>query len=294
MFTIRLDAGHGAGQAYNRGGLCYNEGDNNYAYSLVLKKELEKIDGVQVLLTRYASTDNPSLSARSAMGKNCDLFLSLHSDAAGSNVRGTTIYDSTQKPNKELADMLVAGIAETFRHNNRGTRYRKNSNGGNYYGVLRNNPAKSAMIIEHGFHTNIADCRYFKSNHQKIAEITAGIIAKHYKLKKGDSEVYRVQVGAFKDKKNAEKLVRELKNDGYSGAYIVYNDICSKDGEKNKRGVKVGDMVKVKVGAQSYEGKSVASFVYKKAYVVDQIKGDRVLLDKNGICTAFREKDLIY
>lgn len=56
--------------------------------------------------------------------------------------------------------------------------------------------------------------------------------------------------------------------------------------------IKEGDKVKVKKGAKSYEGKSVASFVYENEYKVDDISGNRAVLDKNGICTAFNVKDL--
>lgn len=56
--------------------------------------------------------------------------------------------------------------------------------------------------------------------------------------------------------------------------------------------IKEGDMVKVNEGAKDYNGKKVASFVYKGTYKVDELKGDRSVLDKNGICTAFNVKDL--
>ena len=51
--------------------------------------------------------------------------------------------------------------------------------------------------------------------------------------------------------------------------------------------------VKVKKGAKSYEGAKIASFVYNNTYRVDQLKGDRAVLDLTGICTAFNVKDLI-
>jgi hypothetical protein len=57
--------------------------------------------------------------------------------------------------------------------------------------------------------------------------------------------------------------------------------------------VKVGSKVKVKSGAKSYEGKKVSLFVYLKTYTVDELKGDRAVLNKKGICTAFNVKDLI-
>jgi len=57
--------------------------------------------------------------------------------------------------------------------------------------------------------------------------------------------------------------------------------------------IKVGSKVKVKKGAKSYNGVSVAPFVYEKVYTVDEIKGDRVVLDKKGIYTPFKLCDLI-
>ena len=54
-----------------------------------------------------------------------------------------------------------------------------------------------------------------------------------------------------------------------------------------------GCRVKVKTGAKTYDGKGVASFVYGNTYTVDELKGDRAVLDRKGICTAFRVVDLV-
>lgn len=56
--------------------------------------------------------------------------------------------------------------------------------------------------------------------------------------------------------------------------------------------IKEGNMVKVNEGSKDYNGSNVASFVYKGTYKVDELKGDRAVLDKSGICTAFNVKDL--
>ena len=56
---------------------------------------------------------------------------------------------------------------------------------------------------------------------------------------------------------------------------------------------KVGDVVRIKKGAKSYEGKNMASFVYKGTYVIDELNGDRAVLDERGINTAFHTNDLI-
>lgn len=63
-------------------------------------------------------------------------------------------------------------------------------------------------------------------------------------------------------------------------------------GSSSKKSVTKGCKVKVNKGAKTYNGKSVASFVYNKVYTVDELKGKRAVLDKDGICTAFNTDDL--
>ena len=182
---IILNAGHGAGKEHNRGGLYFNEGDNNFYYSLELKKELETYEGVKVDLVRKNINDNPTLAQRSAMGEGYDLYLSIHSNAAGPTVRGTEVWDSVEKPNRVLAKAICDSTAELFNHRNRGVKYREGSQPGfNYYGELRFNQAKSAMIVENGFHTNAEDCLFFKNNHKQLAVVQARAIASLYGLKK--------------------------------------------------------------------------------------------------------------
>lgn len=183
MFIIVLDAGHGAGKAHNRGSLCSNEGDNNFYYSLVLKRELEKIKGVTVKLARNKVSDNPSLDARGRVGAGADLLLSLHSNAFNNpSINGTVIYDSVRHPNRSLATKLVNEISNLFGSLNRGVQFKEGQKGWDWYGILRSSKAKSAMILEHGFHTNLKDCNYFKNNHTAIAKTTVDIIVKHYGL----------------------------------------------------------------------------------------------------------------
>lgn len=182
---IILNAGHGPGKAHNRGALYFNEGDNNYYYSLELKKELETYERVQVDLVRKNINDNPTLSQRSDMGYGYDLYLSIHSNAADSNVRGTEVWDSVERPNRALAKAICDSTAELFNHRNRGVKYREGSQPGfNYYGELRFNQAKSAMIVENGFHTNREDCLFFKNNHKQLTVVQARAVASFYGLKK--------------------------------------------------------------------------------------------------------------
>lgn len=138
--------------------------------------------------------------------------------------------------------------------------------------------------------------------------------------------LYRVQTGAFKNKSNAQTLEAKVKKAGFEtciavidGLYKVQVGAYSKKENANAQAVKLkaagfdcfvttngssgtsspgaviktGSRVKVKSGAKTYTGGSVASFVYKRIYTVDELKGDRAMLDKNGICTPFNVKDLI-
>ena len=110
-----------------------------------------------------------------------------------------------------------------------------------------------------------------------------------------DEMLYKVQVGAFSEKANAEKLLQELKAKGYNG-FIVEVD----DGKTAPTPVPtptptigVGSRVKIKSGAKSFEGVGMANFVYNKVYTVDALNGTRAVLDKNGLCTAFHIDNLI-
>ena len=58
------------------------------------------------------------------------------------------------------------------------------------------------------------------------------------------------------------------------------------------QGIKVGDIVKVNKGAKAYNGVYVAKFIFDTTYKVDQLKGDRAVLDLTGIRTAFNVEDL--
>lgn len=196
---IMLDPGHGQGNKFNRGSKLGNEGDNNWEYSLILKKELEKY-GIVVGTTRPNKSDNPGLERRGKMAKGYDLFISLHSNAGPSTAKGVEIFPDT-KPvvdDHKLAAKLCEAIASVG-NANRGVRYRTYVNGkegyytgltkaprkSNYFGVLYHNLAsRYAMLIEHVYHTNLEDCRVYVYKRQELAAATAKTIAEYYGLVK--------------------------------------------------------------------------------------------------------------
>lgn len=100
--------------------------------------------------------------------------------------------------------------------------------------------------------------------------------------------LYKVQVGAYSKKANATAQAAKLKAAGFD-CFITTNGASS---SSTVATIKEGSRVKVKSGAKTYTGGGIASFVYKGTYTVDELKGDRAVLDKNGICTPFNVKDL--
>ena len=93
--------------------------------------------------------------------------------------------------------------------------------------------------------------------------------------------LYKVQVGAFSIKANAEKLAERLENQGYS-TYIT--TVGGK--QASAASIAVGDKVKIVDGAKDYDGHSLAGFVYGRAYTVTQLDGDRTVLTYDGVVVA--------
>ena len=92
---------------------------------------------------------------------------------------------------------------------------------------------------------------------------------------------YKVQVGAFSKKANAEAMLAKLKAAGYSDAFITTGS-----GGTAAASVKVGSKVRLKQGAKTYDGKSLASFVYNRDHVAKEISGDRVVITYGGVVVA--------
>ena len=116
---------------------------------------------------------------------------------------------------------------------------------------------------------------------------------------------YKVQCGSFSNKDNAQALAAKLKAAGFD-TYIVAETVEPVESAPVETPapeatpaptpsatIEKGSKVKVKSGAKTYTGGKIASFVYDREYVVDELVGDRAVLDKNGLCTAFNVNDLV-
>jgi hypothetical protein len=102
-------------------------------------------------------------------------------------------------------------------------------------------------------------------------------------IKSGNS--WRVQVGAFKNRTNAEALLLKLQNSGCEDAIITYIDESIKLGGND---IKPGDKVKV-LKAVTYLGASFKTYYDK--YDVFEVKSDRVVIGIGTTVVAAVHKD---
>lgn len=241
---ITLDPGHGQNNNQSPNNKNYYEGNQMWKLANFLKEALAEY-GFEVITTRPKITDKPSLDSRgSTAGKNGSvMFISLHSNAPAPNAdgsysstpTGTTVYYSLtdSAKNKNIADKIGKKVAEIMGHNFRGsfTKQYPGKPAWDYYGVIRSaaqSGCKCAMLVEHGFHTNIKDSNFLLSdaNLKKLAEGEAAVIAEHFGMKKKSTAKYRVfdendkQIGAFAEIENTINMIRTQLNKG-KGAKVT-------------------------------------------------------------------------
>ena len=111
---ICLDAGHDYGYNPSPADPTYCEGTRMFDLQGYLKPALERY-GFEVICTRHAATDNPSLYERGTAAAGCGLLLSLHSNAVGNeqndDVDYVRVYYPVTRRDEALAKLLSEAIA---------------------------------------------------------------------------------------------------------------------------------------------------------------------------------------
>ena len=186
---ICLDAGH-VGSKYNQSPVVktYYESAMVWALHLKLKAQLEA-RGFPVVTTRANIDTDLGVYERGTASKGCDVFISLHSNACGTeSVDYPVVYRAYDNKNSvdTLALKLAKKVGELMGTAQAGrTATRKNSSGGEYYGVLRGARAVGTpyyMLIEHSFHTNTKATKWLSedANLDKLAVAEADILAEFF------------------------------------------------------------------------------------------------------------------
>ena len=198
---VCLDAGHYG--KYNRSPVVadYYESDMNWKLQNLLKEELEKY-GIQVKTTRADKAKDLALESRGKASKDCDLFISLHSNAANEEYTHYVVAmyqvddncGEMDEQSKAFAAMLAktVGTVMDLPYQTWTTKSSSDRDGNgykdDYYGVLRgaHTVHTAGVIIEHGFHTNTATAKWLlvDANLKKLAEAEAKTIAEWFDVKK--------------------------------------------------------------------------------------------------------------
>lgn len=228
-FKIALTAGHYLGTPGKR---CLKKLDPNETREWTLNDRIA--DKVEKLLKGYTGwelirTDDTTgkkdigLTARTNAANNfkADFYLSIHHNAGvnGGKGGGIVAFVYTKASAESAAwqkDLYNALIDATGLKGNRSNPMPKK----NLHEVRETK--MPAVLLELGFMDSATDVPVILSEEyaDKCAAAIVSVLVKRGGLKAKAAEqpsgkVYRVQVGAFSNKPNAEKLAKALKNDGY-------------------------------------------------------------------------------
>ncbi|UTI42090.1 N-acetylmuramoyl-L-alanine amidase [Niallia sp. RD1] len=227
---IMLDAGHG----YNTAGKRTVDGTmREWEFnSKVAHYVNEALKGYENVSTKYAhdttGKTDVSLTTRTnnANSWKADVYVSIHANANGNgkwdSASGIETYVYTSKPKEALAlaNKVQDELVKVTSRKNRGVKTAD-------FHVLRETHM-TAILCECGFMTNKEEAALLKSDsyRKKVANAIVSGLAKQYGLKKKtvtkmedkavNNTLYKVQVGAFSVKSNADKIAEELKKKGYS------------------------------------------------------------------------------
>jgi N-acetylmuramoyl-L-alanine amidase len=232
MFKISLSAGHGKNTPGKRTpDDSMREWEFNSAVVRYIMSELANYENVAVLrLDDPTGQRDIPLQERSdrANAWGANVHIDVHANAFGStwndsNGIETFVYKTSLKDAYSLAQKVQANLIKATGLQNRGVKAAD-------LHMLRETKMP-AILVECGFMTNKKEAALLKSdNYRRVVAgaILAGLVDQ-YDLKKkavakkaaeSNKGKFKVQVGAFADKENADKLVKELEKKGYK-PYIV-------------------------------------------------------------------------
>ena len=303
---VVIDPGH-TGNTYNAGAVKgYYESKAVYDLSLYEKAALEK-RGIDVILTRERNQD-PGLYERGQMavkkgrGYANVVFESNHSNAFNGKAYGVTIIRSAHLPSSEkLADRMIDAIVKVIKPStgityNRGVTTKTQSNGADWYGVIRGavsgevsqkqaqkGPVHYDYIVEHGFHDNQKECQFLskQENLKAIAEAKAAVIADYFGIRdKGQSGNQDSQGGQHEQGTDTDSPVQNKKT-----PYLV---------KIRTDTLNIRKLPTVHSAAVGFTGKGTFTITEEATGVVnasgDKSRWGRLRSGKGWICLDYAEK----
>ena len=216
MTKVFLSAGHGGADPGAVANGLY-EKTINLNTLLACKTELER-HGVTVVCSRTVDENDPvSQEVKEANASGADIAVSFHINAGGGD--GFEVYYySTSKAGKKLASVCEKHVKE-LGQNSRGVK-----SGDHLYFVKKT--TMTAVLVESFFLDNKKD----KTIGDAVSKQSAFGIAYAkaileylgiaYREKANSNKTYKVQVGSFSDKKNAENMLKKVKAAGFEAVIV--------------------------------------------------------------------------
>ena len=220
MARVFIGVGHG-GSDPGAVADSVREKDLNLSIALACRDELER-HGVDVKMSRTKDENDPlGEEIRECNAYGPDLAVDIHNNAGGGD-GAEVFYHYGGGKSKTLAENVLAEIVKVGQ-SSRGAKTRKNAAGKDYYGFIRETSCP-AVIVECAFVDNATDRQILAAEDKRRAmgvAIAKGILKSVGVAYQGErGTLYRVQVGAYLVKENAEAMQKRIKAVGID-AFIV-------------------------------------------------------------------------
>lgn len=218
MVKVFLSAGHGGTDPGAVANGLY-EKTINLNTLLACKSELER-HGVEVVCSRIKDeNDSVSEETKEANASNADIAVSFHVNAGGGDGFEAFYFDTSVK-GKKLAS-LCEKYVKRLGQNSRGLK------SGNHLHFIRKT-TMTAVLVESFFIDNSKDKLVGDTiaEHVEFGVAYAKAILEYldinYKENKEASKktIYRVQVGAYSNKSNADAMKAKLKSAGFEAIIV--------------------------------------------------------------------------
>lgn len=216
MKIVFIGVGHGGADPGALKG-TKKEKDMTLEVALALDAELMR-HGVITKMSRYKDENDPvSEEIKECNTFKPDIAVDIHFNAGGGE--GFECYVQSKNSTSKILGQNIEKEVIEIGQKSRGVKTRLNTAGKDYFGFLRECSC-TAIILEGCFIDNAADLAKFDEKHETQALAVAyakGILKTlGIQYKESEEKLYRVQVGAFRSKQNAERLKEELIGKGYS------------------------------------------------------------------------------
>lgn len=212
MKTIFISPSDQYGNPYAYGG--YNEAEACKRIADILSDDLKRC-GFDVVMMHEATLQEKCAKSDSL---SADLHVPIHTNAFNGKVQGTRLFTYDTIGEGFKAAKCIMKYLGTISPGSDSV-----SADPSLYEIRV--PAAPTVYCECEFHDNVDSAKWIVSHFSEIAcAICQGICdyfgVKYVSRPSDRPRLYRVQLGAFSIRENAEKLLRALKADGFTDAFI--------------------------------------------------------------------------